>query len=69
MSLKAVHLIFVTALSAMLLGCAVWKVRQYASPSGTGADLAWAGLAVAGTVLTLFYGRYFLRKLRTISYL
>ena len=69
MSLKAVHLIFVASLSAMSLGCAVWKVRQYASPTGTTADLLWAGAAVLVTGLIFFYGRYFLRKLKTIGYL
>ena len=30
MSLKAFHLVFVTALSSLAFGCAVWKFRAYA---------------------------------------
>lgn len=69
MSLKAVHLFFVTALSAMSFGCAIWKVRTYASPAGTPSDLGFAGAALLATVLVLFYGRYFLKKLKAIGYL
>jgi hypothetical protein len=69
MSLKAVHLFFVIALSAMSFGCAVWKVRTYASPAGTPKDLVFAGAALLTTILVIFYGRYFLKKLRAIGYI
>ena len=69
MSLKAVHLFFVTALSAMSFGCAVWKVRVYASPAGAPSDLLFAGAALLATILVIFYGCYFLKKLKTIGYI
>ena len=69
MSLKAVHLIFVNALTALALGTTVWKLRDFFSPEGTRSDLVFAilGLLAAGGVIA--YGRYFLKKLRKLSYL
>lgn len=69
MSLKAVHLIFVNALTALSLGFGVGKARDYFASQGTMADLLWAlgGLIVA--ILVVFYGWYFLKKLRSVSYL
>jgi hypothetical protein len=69
MSLKAVHLFFVTALSALSMGCAVWKIRTYASPAGTTGDLLFAAGALLSTVLVIIYGRYFLKKLKAIGYI
>lgn len=69
MSLKAAHLVFVTALSALCAGLAVWKLVDFFRPTGQGSDLAlglvgW--LCAAGVV---FYGRYFLKKLKSVGYL
>ena len=68
MSLKAVHLIFVNALTALALGTAVWKMRDYLSPEGTRSDLLFAAAGLAGAVAVIWYGRYFLRKLKKLSY-
>ncbi|HWQ93293.1 MAG TPA: hypothetical protein VN673_16580 [Clostridia bacterium] len=69
MSLKAVHLVFVTALSALSFGTAVWKFRDYLGKTGTGSDLTLAIGAVLCGVLVLVYGRYFLKKLKAVGYL
>ena len=68
MSLKAVHLIFVTALSSLCFGCGVWKLRDYAASHSSG-DLAFGIGACVGGVATLIYGRYFLKKLKKYTYL
>jgi hypothetical protein len=69
MNLKAVHLVFVTALSALTFGTAVWKFRDYSSIDGAIGDLWFAiGSLVAG-VLVLFYGWYFLKKMKQVGYL
>ncbi len=49
MSLKAVHLIFVGALSALAFGGAVWKFRDYFGPHSQAGDLWFAiGSLLAG---------------------
>jgi hypothetical protein len=61
MSLKAFHLIFVTLLTSLSFGCAVWALQA-------GSQL-WAAVAVGTGILVVVYGIYFLKKLKNISYL
>jgi hypothetical protein len=61
MSLKAFHLIFVTLLTALSFGCAVWAFNT--EHPGFGA------LAIAAGILVIIYGIYFLKKLKNVSYL
>ena len=61
MSLKAVHLIFVTLLTSLSFGCAAWAFQS-------GSTL-WGVTAIAVGVLVIVYGIYFLRKLKNVSYL
>lgn len=68
MSLKAVHLVFVTLLTALALGCGAWKVRAYFSDVGRTTDLVWAGMSFLAAVAVVVYGRYFLKKLKAISF-
>ena len=69
MSLKAVHLIFVNALTALSFGCAIWKFMDYRSENGTTGDLLFSLAAVGVGILVIIYGRYFLKKLKKMSYL
>jgi hypothetical protein len=69
MSLKAVHLVFVTALTALTLGCGAWFLRLYRAPDGSRADLLFSCVSFAASVAVVVYGRYFLKKLKRISYL
>ena len=61
MSLKAVHLIFVTLLTALSFGCAAWAFMASKPLFGVGG-------IVAG-ILVIIYGIYFLKKLKNVSYL
>ncbi len=69
MSLKAFHLVFITASCALAFGCGVWGLKDYFSPDGRVADLLFAlgGFAAGGALL--LYERYFLKKLKKVSYL
>lgn len=69
MSLKAIHIIFVIASSLLTVFFGLWSWRQYASPDGTSLHLAYALLSIVALGSLLAYGRYFLRKLKHISYL
>lgn len=68
MSLKAFHLIFVTALSSLTFGCAAWKFVSY-SKEHLNSDLVWAILSLLAGVAVLAYGKYFLKKLKNVSFL
>jgi len=69
MSLKAFHVVVITAASAMSFGSAVWMWREYRAPEGTSGDLIWAiGWVLVGLSL-LVYERRFLKKLKNVSYL
>ncbi len=61
MSLKAVHLIFVTLLTSLSFGCAAWAF-QSGSP-------LWGVMGIVTGIFVIVYGVYFLRKLKNVSYL
>ncbi len=69
MSLKAFHVIFITASSALAFGCGVWGLKNYFSSEGGLLDLVFGiGSVVAGAGL-IVYERFFLKKLKHVSYL
>jgi len=69
MSLKAFHLIFITAACGLAFGCGIWALRDYWSAEGGLAQLLAAiGSFAAGAGL-IVYERYFLKKLKNVSYL
>jgi hypothetical protein len=61
MSLKAVHLIFVTLLTSLSFGCAAWAFQA--------GSVFWGVTGVAAGILVVVYGIYFLKKLKNVSYL
>jgi hypothetical protein len=69
MSLKAFHLIFITASTALAFGCAVWALKDYFSPVGRAWDLVFGLGSLAVGVGLIVYERYFLKKLKRVSYL
>ena len=69
MSLKAFHLIFITASCALAFGFGVWEIKNFFSADGKLLDLVFGlGSLVAGVGL-IFYERYFLKKFKDVSYL
>jgi len=69
MSLKAFHVVFITASSALGFGFGVWELKNGFSAEGRALDFVFGvGGLVAGVGLIL-YERYFLKKLKDISYL
>lgn len=68
MSLKAFHIVFITASVLLAFGFAAWSLVTY-SDGRRLIDLGFGlGSATLGIGLVI-YGRYFLRKLKDISYL
>jgi len=69
MSLKTVHLVFVTALSLLFFGTAGALLARAAGEAGSRSDLV-LGLASVGLgALVVFYGCYFLKKLKKAAWL
>jgi hypothetical protein len=61
MSLKAFHLVFVTAMSSLTFGCALWRFAV--------GDALFGSLAAAAGVGVIIYGILFLKKLKHVSFL
>lgn len=69
MSLKAFHVIFITAAVALAFGFAWWMLAAYRSPEGVRSDLFY-GLGALGVGVGLIaYELVFLKKLKNVSYL
>jgi hypothetical protein len=69
MSLKAFHLIFIVASILLVVGFGVWSLLNYLSPDGRPRDLVLAIASAVVTAALLVYERYFLKKLKNVSYL
>ncbi|HZR16278.1 MAG TPA: hypothetical protein VFE51_03040 [Verrucomicrobiae bacterium] len=69
MSLKAFHLIFITAASAMAFGCGIWALRNYWSPGGTAGELLAGVGSIIAAIGLIVYERYFLKKTKDVGYL
>ncbi len=69
MSLKAFHLVFITASTALAVGCGVWGLKDYFSEDGRAWDLVFGLGSLAVAIGLILYERYFLKKLKKVSYL
>jgi hypothetical protein len=68
MSLKAFHIVFIVASILLAFGFAAWSFLNYFH----GGPLVhlWFGIgSLASGIVLLAYSKYFLRKLKDISYL
>lgn len=68
MSLKAFHIVFITASVLLSFGFGAWSLVGY-SDYGRTTDLIFGAVSIAIGVGLIAYGRYVLKKLRGISYL
>ena len=69
MSLKAFHVVFITASSALAFGFGAWLLGVYRSPEGAPSDLTWAVASLVTGAALLVYEGFFLKKLKKVSYL
>jgi hypothetical protein len=69
MSLKAFHILFVTVSTLLAFGFGAWAIVQYVHEQSSGGQLALGIASLVVGVALIVYGRYFLRKLKDVSYL
>jgi hypothetical protein len=69
MSLKAFHVLFITASSALAFGCGAWGLRDFFWRDGRAWDLVFGLGSFAVGIGLILYERYFLKKLKRVSYL
>jgi len=69
MSLKAFHVVFITASSALAFGCGVWELKNAFAPEGGAMDVVFGVGGLLAGVGLIIYERYFLKKLKNVSYL
>ena len=68
MSLKAFHVFFVVVSVLCALGFGAWAISDYLR-TGSGGTLALGVLGFVAAVALVWYGLWFLRKLKNVSYL
>jgi hypothetical protein len=69
MSLKAFHVIFITASCALAFGFGVWMLKDYLGQEGRLWDLLFAIGSFAAGIGLIVYERYFLKKTKNVGYL
>jgi len=67
-SLKAFHVIFVTVSTILAFGVGFWAMRDYFTRHESG-SLVFGLTSLLGAVVLVIYGRWFLKKLKGVSYL
>lgn len=68
MSLKAFHIVFVTASTLLAFGVGGWELKAYFATEENRALIFGIGSICAGAAL-IWYGKVVLKKLKHISYL
>ena len=69
MSLKAFHVVFISAASALAFGFGAWMLHAFRSPEGATSDLIWALASLLAGAGLLVYEFFFLKKLKNVSFL
>jgi DNA-binding transcriptional regulator of glucitol operon len=69
MSLKTIHIVFIVASCLLTVFFGYWAWSQFLGPGGSRADLAYGVISIGAFFGLLAYGKYFLNKLKHISYL
>ncbi len=68
MSLKAFHIAFIVLSTALAVGLGAWAIRDFAQ-TGSWVHLSLGVGSFIGSGVLAWYGVWFLRKLKHMSYL
>lgn len=69
MSLKAIHILFISASTVLSVGFGGWSLHHYFRVSGDRTELVMGIVSLILAAGLVVYGRYFLKKLKGTSYL
>ena len=69
MSLKAFHLVFISAAIVLAFGFGAWLLKGYFSPEGRIGELVSGLISIIAGVGLMVYERYFLKKTKDVGYL
>ena len=68
MSLKAFHVFFILVATIFTIGFGVWGIRSYMH-TGEMSHLLLGSFSLIGSVFLAWYFKWFLKKLKDVSYL
>ena len=68
MSLKAFHIFFILVSTVLAVAFGAWAIRDFAA-SGSGVNLALGVASFVGSIGLVWYGIWFLRKMKNVGYL
>ena len=69
MSLKAFHIAFVTVSTLLCFGFGGWLLNEYFRGGASVNYVVFGAVSFAAGAGLIWYGKYFLKKLKHISYL
>lgn len=68
MSLKAFHIVFILVSAMLCIGLGAWSISRFRQTQSN--EFIWGVVcSFVGLVCLLIYGKWFLHKLRGVSYL
>ena len=68
MSLKAFHIVFITCSILLTVFFGIWSLSNYFGEGGP-VMLGYTALSVVALAGLIWYGKYFMKKLKHIQYL
>lgn len=68
MSLKAFHIVFITASTLLALGFGLWAWMRVFGGEGSAVDVVYGVSSIIALGALAWYGRYFLKKYKHLSY-
>lgn len=69
MSLKTFHIFFIVLSTLLCIGFGVWSFGDFSGDGPGAASIAMGVASLAGAVVLMCYGVWFLRKLKNVSFL
>ena len=69
MSLKTFHIFFIVLSTLLCIGFGVWSIGDFSGSGASAGSIAMGVGSFSGAVVLMWYGVWFLRKLKNVSFL